>query len=622
MPENQYILADFPENYELYEHCRTTTPRSSRSKVEKINKVDESSKGMEIDPPAAKQRKEVYLYGHPGGRKNRYRSPSDFLPHLLWLATDETGDKKNCTCKLCVPDELYNAYLKLSKLQTEQKDNQPQQRSMNGMEKIGTIKKENASVKETASPKGESSLHENQIPRALPIVAVPRRSSVASEKSSKATPKIDIKSSASPALVKLPQPSVPIQSMSSPLAAPKNSEQALDFQSNKFLYRPGELVWFRRGTAWGLAVIVNRTLFKDQRHRDCPEYTVQPLSHPYLHPAQMTISSEDALRPWLAWSAPTPTHSQLANALLSFEKVNWKAVIEGRYGPGDAEVDGSIFAAKGIDNSYTPIEPLGTTTAAAVESHYTGIYSGGEKIWVGEPVRLRINTGHDIMVVHHIIEKSSLGPNNAIIQDIHLIGDIYTFTTIPYNPARTPPINSHLPLRLIEDLNYRNRATVNQKSQISFWKLIQPQARLGLKDVKGRWYESRVLLPILHGQDNFLLAYRKGEIGDVGAWMNGRGDCNGSANKLGKKKLDRMDAFGEAVPPGTRISRGLDEQSAFPVDPALTSGSMAMDVDGGNGNGRQIVGHGGTDADIAEFVDVDQMDESYGQGYEGGPGVY
>ena len=577
---------------------------------------------METDPSGIKQRRDLYLYGHPGGRKKRFRSPSDFLPHLLWLATDESGDKRNCACKVCVPDELYNAYLRLSKLQSEQMDDQVHPRPINGTEKVGTIKKENMPTKEVTAAKMDGSLPENLVAHNVPIVVVPRRASIASDKTIRTVPKNDAKPSTSSTSVKGAQPPMAPPSLSSPIAAPKNSEQALDFQRNKFLYRLGELVWFRRGTAWGLAVIVNRTLFKDQRHQDRPEYTVQPLSHPFHHPPQMTISSEDALRPWLAWSAPTPTHSQLATAPLSYEKVNWKAVLEGRYGPGDPEVDGSIFAAKGIDSSYTLVEPLGTTNAASVESFYAGIYSGGEKIWIGEPIRLRINAGHDIMVLHHIIEKSSLGHNNAIVQDVHVVGDIYTFSTIPYNSARLPLQNPHLPLRLSEDLNYRNRATANQKGQVSYWKLIQSQARLSLKDVKGRWYESRVLLPILHGQDNFALAYRKGEIGDVGAWMNGRGDCNGSANKLGKKKLDRMDAFGEAIPRGTCISQGLDEQSAFPVDPALTSGSLIVGVDGVNPNGGQMVGHSGTDADIAEFVDVDQMDESYGQGYEAVSGVY
>jgi hypothetical protein len=50
------------------------------------------------------ERQDAYLYGHPQGRKKRFRSPADFFPHVLWLATDKEGDPKNCSCKICSPD--------------------------------------------------------------------------------------------------------------------------------------------------------------------------------------------------------------------------------------------------------------------------------------------------------------------------------------------------------------------------------------------------------------------------------------------------------------------------------------------------------------------------------------
>ena len=411
-----------------------------------------------------------------------------------------------------------------------------------------------------------------------------------------------------------------------PLAAPKSAEQALDAQGNKFLYRPGELVWFSRGTAWGLAVITDRVLFKDQRHQDRPEYTVQPLSHPFSHPGPLTISSEDeSMRPWLAWSAPEPTHRHLQVLASGYDRVDWRAVLDGRYGPGDAEVDGSIFAAKDIDSSFTPINPIGSITPAG-EIYYTGVYSGGEKIWVGEAVRLRVDTPNDIMIVHHIIEKPSLGSNNTVLKDIHVIGDHYTFTTIPFDPNNPPPNNPHLPFRLTEDLSYRNRATVGKKMEVSYWRLVEPQTCIRLEDIKGRWYASRVLLPIVQGQPAFALSYSRGEIGDVGSWMNGRGDCTPAVENARKpwvKKVNRTDAFGLAVPRGTRI-RGLIDHAGpvnhvpqhrpFPLDPALF-GAQVNNVNagiGGSGSGgQQQMGQGVMDPDMAEFVDVDQLDEGF-----------
>ena len=51
------------------------------------------------------ERQDAYLYGHPEGRKKRFRSPADFVPHLLWLESDKDGDRANCSCKLCSPDK-------------------------------------------------------------------------------------------------------------------------------------------------------------------------------------------------------------------------------------------------------------------------------------------------------------------------------------------------------------------------------------------------------------------------------------------------------------------------------------------------------------------------------------
>jgi hypothetical protein len=87
MTDYEYCIADFPENYRLFEHCRVS-PKSLRP-------GNATSK-------YSNERRDYYLYGHPGGRKKRYRSPADFLPHLLWLATDpdEIPNHDRCDCKV------------------------------------------------------------------------------------------------------------------------------------------------------------------------------------------------------------------------------------------------------------------------------------------------------------------------------------------------------------------------------------------------------------------------------------------------------------------------------------------------------------------------------------------
>lgn len=536
-----------------------------------------------------------YLYGHPQGPKKRYRSPADFFPHVLWLATDEIGDPDNCTCKICAPEDV-------------QVFDKP------GKAKIEPIKKEDPPIKK-----------ESVLPRAgthgtNPIVMIPKRS-ISQENVSKPAPK----PVPTPAPAQAPRPPVPAPApiptapviKPTSLAPAQRFEQDQDGQYNKYLFRPGELVWFNRGTAWGLGVIVKRDLFKDQRHQDRPKYLLQPLSHPFSHPSMKIIAQEELLRPWLAWSAPSPTHQALAGTNLNFNNIDWRQVIEGRYGPGDAEVDGSIFAAKAIDESFTLVEPLGNNTVATGERYYAGIYFGGEKIWVGEPIRLRIGSGHDIMIVHHIIEKLKPGSTNASSATIHVVGDIYRFVTVPQSPGQESADDRHLPARLRQDLDYRNHHTIPTKHTFSFWKISQAQARLGIADVKGRWYESSVLLPILRGAAEFTRDLRRGEISDVGQWMNGRGDSTLGAGKQGMRYFDRMEAFGRAVPPATRISKGLDgppEENVFPVEQEGLTALIEEDT--------RHQHQGVSDGDIAEFMDLDRMEEGYVQQFADAGGQF
>lgn len=90
-----YILKELPEGYVLWEHVKYTVDK----------KTGEKTKSHGNHAAGVHDRQDAYLYGHPEGRKKRYRSPAEFFPHLLWLMTDAEGDPLNCSCRLCAPDE-------------------------------------------------------------------------------------------------------------------------------------------------------------------------------------------------------------------------------------------------------------------------------------------------------------------------------------------------------------------------------------------------------------------------------------------------------------------------------------------------------------------------------------
>lgn len=71
---NEYVV-NFPANYRL------------RTQI------------LKSDDKAAK-RQDPFLYGHPLGPKERFRSPAEFALHLVWLLSNSESHE-DCSCQLC-----------------------------------------------------------------------------------------------------------------------------------------------------------------------------------------------------------------------------------------------------------------------------------------------------------------------------------------------------------------------------------------------------------------------------------------------------------------------------------------------------------------------------------------
>ncbi|KAK4494331.1 hypothetical protein PRZ48_014629 [Zasmidium cellare] len=580
--DNGCILVSFPENYRLYEHVK---------KTEKDGKAEVKSK---THATAGNDRQDAYLYGHPDGRKKRFRSPNDFFPHLLWLCTDESGDPDNCTCKICTPEDV-----------------------------------------ETVLPGVKLKMPER------PVAQVQLPNTMARQLSAQGIKQEPVSRPVSAA----PKPLTP-----TPLPQAKTEDHRLDRRYNIFMYRPGELVWFKRGQAWGLGVILRRWFLQSGPNNTSHQYLVQPLSYPGHNAKPVVKSSDSEMRPWLAWSVPRFTNEGLNNLANPprYDNADWRGMMEKRYGSGDMEVDGSILAAKTVDSTYTLFNHNRTIQPEALvqENHYDGIFLGAEKIWTGDPIRLhRTDRTTDIMVVHSIIDiktVSAMNKNQILDQTVKLQGDIYTLATVAHqNPAIPSPAapnnNPHLPTRLTEDLAYRNARSIPAKRTASYWKLTTPQLRIDLNEIKGRWYEASLVLPILQPQ-LFEEASRRGDIQESSLWMNSRGDCINSnraqnlprLQRVNVRKEGRKEAFGRSVPGNVAILEGLRPPVPEGVDPSLeapqqpqgsvgggnvnTSTAMEIDPrfetadDGGGGDDGQAQDDGG----LEEFMNLD--DEMFGGG--------
>ena len=547
---------------------------------------------------------DTFLYGYPQGRKKRFRSAQEFFPHFLWLMEGKSEDYGDCACKNCAGEWVH----KIEPLP-----------GRGGFVPLG---KDFPSVKKDIVPiKKDSTYTKKEAPAASPKVMV-------SQKLPQQGTNLPRPPAKTPTPIPAPGPGRPPvqQMMSTPLPPPRSKEQELDSQYRTYIYRIGELVWFNRGTAWGLALIVKRDRVKESQQQGAfrTRFLVQPLSHPHGHPEPKLMTSDEAIRPWLAWSAPGPTHRSLVGR--NYSSIDWKAVLAGQYGQGDAEVDGSILAAKQIDESFSLLSPLANNTLTTGERTYSTLFLGGEKLYVGEPVRLRINQGQDIMVIHEIIEKLKPNSTNINLASVHVVGDLYRLTTVPYDPANAKNINNpHLPSRMKADLEFRNNVTTPTKRLHSFWRLMQASARLTIGDLKGRWYESSTLLPTLRTNPIFAADIQRGDISDVGDWINGRGDANGAAGKTGTRYRERLEAVGRAVPVGMQLGApddsgeggiepglpdasssaqtGANSRESVTLSPLQTSPPQAAPVH------RQGQGANSGEGDLSHYMDIDRLEE-------------
>ncbi|CAD0088396.1 unnamed protein product [Aureobasidium mustum] len=540
-------MAHFPENYRLFEHVKTA-------------KKEEGAPKTKTHAGGGNERQDAYLYGHPLGRKKRFRSPGDFYPHLLWLATDPDGDSDNCACKICCPEEL---------------DASMKEKDTNTNPLLARRPSNQTQTFQYAHPATQSS---------TPAVVTARNDATLTSRTPQPVAATAHALAAAQAASRTPL---------------KPEDYDIDRQYGVFLFRQGEMVWFDRQGAWGLGVIVERTKVGNNSN-----YRVQPLSFPD-HPTQsVTITRDRDLRPWLAWSVPPYTHQALNQVThpLHYSTFDFAALAQGKYGPGTTEIDASIMAAKAIDATYTPFCPSSRSeTQSYTEIRWDAIYLGAEKIWVNEPVRLAAPAGQEaprVLIVRAIVERSQKSSQQAY-SSVSFIGDVYVMLPAPMEPitmSRAPngivsgSDTTNVPLRLLEDIRRRNIATIQAKGKAYQWKLLERNKVVDLKEVKGRWYESTLFLPILlpRQAEEYEERVREGVIPEVLVLMNGHGDCNKDPNDHRRLLPDvraatREQAWGKAVPARTILQDSSNRHVATqPPGPAQQQQQSRV-VSGGGG---------------------------------------
>ena len=367
-----------------------------------------------------------------------------------------------------------------------------------------------------------------------------------------------------------PVPTPPPYSVHLLYTAASSPERMFDLQFSIDIYRRGECVWFQASpddrSNWSLGTILGKDPAPVNPNTPAG-YTIQILSSPLLKPPALTDVTHDRIRPWLAWTAPLPQEPSLRLPGVRFETINWDQY---RYST-NVEVDASIVVAKEVEGTFCPLDQL-PVSGPNNERYYTGLWFGAEKIWVGEGVRLKqryslppppppqgqsnqvVVLRDEVLVVSYIYEK--LDQMTPGLTNIFIHGDVYLLQParmLPNNAALMPPPQPFLPDRMRKDAINRNNVSIGS-GLYSTWEVVVTSVSVPIEDVKGRWYESSVLMKDLVGGDAaYIEALRTGGVSDLGNLLNQMGGMEGFGVGGGRgweRVGRREDAFRGGVPKG------------------------------------------------------------------------
>ncbi|GKT48602.1 uncharacterized protein ColSpa_08783 [Colletotrichum spaethianum] len=321
------------------------------------------------------------------------------------------------------------------------------------------------------------------------------------------------------------------------------------------LFRVGELVWFQMASGWRLG-IVSVTAPTNQKPGVKPEIQILPISHQLFNQSPIQ-TLEATARPFLAFSVPNVSIPELQNK--AYDEVNWEAFLrsltpEDTHRREVALLDSSKMAAQKVGVSFSVFSRIAENEGGK-KIDYHGIFLGAERIELGDVLRVRISPEQNLSAAANNLPDALLALREICTAPIDVPGmaffkgDIYqplTGDNAPATDAATTVPEDKLPRPLREEMVFRKKFAPAER-----WRcvLLKQNAVLREPDLKGRFYATHRLLPLLDGQAKVAAEAQQGIVRDVQQRLNQRIDTFKTAY-IGQKR-SRADTIGPALPPGS-----------------------------------------------------------------------
>ncbi|KAJ5013091.1 hypothetical protein K4K57_003242 [Colletotrichum sp. SAR 10_99] len=324
------------------------------------------------------------------------------------------------------------------------------------------------------------------------------------------------------------------------------------------LFRVGEMVWHQMSNGWRLGVVAATGIINPKNSK--PEaLQILPISH-YLFGQLPVQLIEASARPFLAFSVPSVGIPELQGK--AYDDVPWQQFL-GSLNPEDTHrrevilLDSSKMAAQKIGSSYSLFTRL-STTEDGKKTDYQGIFLGAERVELGDVLRIRITTDQPgVPEAATNLSDALLGLREICTAvdmpgAVFFKGDIYQPITGDNKPVGGMPVTEDkLPRPLREESAFRNKFAPAER-----WRcvLLRHNAVLREGELKGRFYPTHKLLPLLDGQQKVGAEVQQGIVRDAQQRLNQRID-GFKTGYIGRKST-RAETIGPALPPGSAIRFG------------------------------------------------------------------
>lgn len=492
--------------------------------------------------------KHLWVSGYPIKAK-LYKTPQEFGLHLIWLLSPSV-DYMDCCCIHCNTPSLARNPSAADGAAPMLPPNASSSKPPAAFPKVSPVPLPNMPGQQLPTkqtPSAQISHPAQPLPVAqsatLPATAEPA-APAALPPPSQSQPQVYEPAPASgptqnQALSALPetQPQAQPQALVQPQKQPRPASIKWSLQA-PFLFRAGELVWYQNANSWRLGVIAAP---------GNESFQLTPIGHCAAEQPNVTKVCKE-MRPFHAFSVPAVMLPDLQNK--AFDQVPWETLFlqaaQDRAKRNNLILDASKMAASKIDASYSLWCPLSEDMSADTMPFY-GCFFGAERIEIGDCVRVKPPAGDGGGVLN---DSSVLGLTSIVVRKgspgtVVFRGNMYQLAKQPDDSSSATLLES-LPPALQDETRWRRQLS---SSQPWGWTLVNENVTLDEQAVRGRFYPTQRLMPILN-EPAFNAAVAEGNVESQYPFLNNRMD--GSAGYIGHK-ANRRETLGASVPTDARF---------------------------------------------------------------------